>query len=156
MCMFNLLTQEAWVDISHGVMQVVHPYVAPLVAVYFIVFHMVMVGVSPNAAALFHLLQDEVSSKRLLFFHYLILSFSLYLRGYRCQAVMSMFQILTQKGWNEVMHLTMYRTGEQFAPLVAIYFIFYHLFVTLVSLPPSLPPALFPPSLPRSLQRVRC
>jgi hypothetical protein len=31
------------------------------------------------------------------------------------------------------MHLTMYRTGEQFAPLVAIYFIFYHLFVTLVS-----------------------
>ncbi|ELU07210.1 hypothetical protein CAPTEDRAFT_150573 [Capitella teleta] len=48
------------------------------------------------------------------------------------QAVMSMFQILTQKGWNEVMHLTMYRTGEQFAPLVAIYFIFYHLFVTLI------------------------
>lgn len=46
---------------------------------------------------------------------------------------MSMFQILTQKGWNEVMHLTMWETGEQFAPLVAIYFIFYHLFVTLVS-----------------------
>lgn len=46
---------------------------------------------------------------------------------------MSMFQILTQKGWNEVMHLTMWDTGERFAPLVAIYFIFYHLFVTLVS-----------------------
>ena len=46
---------------------------------------------------------------------------------------MSMFQILTQKGWNEVMHLTMWETGERFAPLVAIYFIIYHLFVTLVS-----------------------
>ena len=65
---------------------------------------------------------------------------------------MSMFQILTQKGWNEVMHLTMYRTGERFAPLVAIYFIFYHLFVTLVSLvvfplsssPPSSPFPLLP------------
>ena len=45
---------------------------------------------------------------------------------------MSMFQILTQKGWNEVMHLTMWETGEKVAPLVAIYFIFYHLFVTLV------------------------
>lgn len=45
---------------------------------------------------------------------------------------MSMFQILTQKGWNEVMHLTMWETGESIAPLVAIYFIFYHLFVTLV------------------------
>ena len=50
------------------------------------------------------------------------------------QATMSMFQILTQKGWNEVMHLTMWQTGETFAPLVAIYFIFYHLFVTLVSM----------------------
>lgn len=46
MCMFNVLTQEGWVDISHAVMSVVHPYVAPLVAVYFITFHMVMVGVS--------------------------------------------------------------------------------------------------------------
>ena len=48
------------------------------------------------------------------------------------QAIMSMFQILTQKGWNEVMHLTMRETGEGLAPLVAIYFIFYHLFVTLI------------------------
>jgi len=46
---------------------------------------------------------------------------------------MSMFQILTQKGWNEVMHSTMWQTSERIAPLVAIYFIFYHLFVTLVS-----------------------
>ena len=48
------------------------------------------------------------------------------------QAFMSMFQILTQKGWIEVMHVTMWKTGKV-APLVAIYFIFYHLFVTLVS-----------------------
>lgn len=48
------------------------------------------------------------------------------------QAFMSMFQILTQKGWIEVMHVTMIQTGRV-APLVAIYFIFYHLFVTLVS-----------------------
>ncbi|PVD19084.1 hypothetical protein C0Q70_21643 [Pomacea canaliculata] len=47
------------------------------------------------------------------------------------QAFMSMFQILTQKGWIEVMHVTMIQTGRV-APLVAIYFIFYHLFVTLI------------------------
>ncbi|XP_014778996.1 sodium leak channel NALCN [Octopus bimaculoides] len=46
-------------------------------------------------------------------------------------AFMSMFQILTQKGWIEVMHITMWKTGKV-APLVAIYFIFYHLFVTLI------------------------
>lgn len=46
---------------------------------------------------------------------------------------MSMFQILANKGWTEVMQITMWRTGERIAPLVAIYFIFYHLFVTLVS-----------------------
>lgn len=46
---------------------------------------------------------------------------------------MSMFQILTQKGWVEVMHVTMFKTGEKLAPFVAIYFIFFHLFVTLVS-----------------------
>ncbi|XP_012934773.1 sodium leak channel non-selective protein [Aplysia californica] len=48
------------------------------------------------------------------------------------QAFMSMFQILTQKGWIEVMHATMYETGEIVASLVAIYFIFYHLVVTLI------------------------
>lgn len=46
---------------------------------------------------------------------------------------MSMFQIQTQKGWIDVMHITMWKTGEKIAPLVAIYFIFYHLFTTLVS-----------------------
>lgn len=49
------------------------------------------------------------------------------------QAFMSMFQILANKGWIEIMHITMWRTGGRIAPLVAIYFIFYHLFVTLVS-----------------------
>lgn len=49
------------------------------------------------------------------------------------QAFMSMFQIQTQKGWIDVMHMTMWKTGEKIAPLVAIYFIFYHLFTTLVS-----------------------
>ncbi|XP_059160576.1 sodium leak channel NALCN-like isoform X2 [Physella acuta] len=48
------------------------------------------------------------------------------------QAFMSMFQILTQKGWIEVMHVTMYQTRKNVAPFVAIYFIFYHLFVTLI------------------------
>lgn len=49
------------------------------------------------------------------------------------QAFMSMFQILTQEAWVEVMDETMLRTNETLAPLVAIYFILYHLFVTLVS-----------------------
>lgn len=44
-----------------------------------------------------------------------------------------MFQILTQKGWIEVMHVTMFETGKTVAPFVAIYFISYHVFVTLVS-----------------------
>lgn len=46
---------------------------------------------------------------------------------------MSMFQILTQEAWVEVMDETMLRTRETLAPLVAVYFILYHLFVTLVS-----------------------
>lgn len=46
---------------------------------------------------------------------------------------MSMFQILTQEAWVEVMDETMLRTKETLVPLVAIYFILYHLFVTLVS-----------------------
>ncbi|ESP00278.1 hypothetical protein LOTGIDRAFT_225940 [Lottia gigantea] len=47
------------------------------------------------------------------------------------QAFMSMFQILTQKGWIDVMHITMWKTGKV-ATLAAIYFIFYHLCVTLI------------------------
>lgn len=58
-----------------------------------------------------------------------------------------MFQILTQKGWNEVMHRTMWEIGENYAPLVAIYFIFYHLFVTLVRLQRVLSPSIGTPPL---------
>lgn len=46
---------------------------------------------------------------------------------------MSMFQILTQEAWVEVMDETMIRTSKTLTPLVAVYFILYHLFVTLVS-----------------------
>ena len=46
---------------------------------------------------------------------------------------MTMFQILTQKGWWEIMHHTMIQS-KRFFPLVAVYFISYHLFVTLVRL----------------------
>lgn len=49
------------------------------------------------------------------------------------QAFMSMFQILTQEAWVEVMDETMLRTKETLVPLVAVYFILYHVFVTLVS-----------------------
>lgn len=49
------------------------------------------------------------------------------------EAFMSMFQILTQEAWVEVMDETMLRTRPTLAPLVAVYFILYHLFVTLVN-----------------------
>ena len=50
-------------------------------------------------------------------------------------ALMSMFQILTQEAWPEVMQKTMSlttSTSTWFAPLVAVFFIMYHLFVTLI------------------------
>ncbi|VDN95877.1 unnamed protein product [Rodentolepis nana] len=51
------------------------------------------------------------------------------------KAFMSMFQILTQKGWVAVMHDTMdVVRNEAVTTGVAIYFVFYHLFVTLVIL----------------------
>ncbi|KAL3268371.1 hypothetical protein HHI36_007487 [Cryptolaemus montrouzieri] len=50
------------------------------------------------------------------------------------EAFMSMFQILTQEAWVEVMDETMLRTRPMLAPLVAVYFILYHLFVTLIVL----------------------
>lgn len=50
------------------------------------------------------------------------------------EAFMSMFQILTQEAWVEVMDETMLRTKETLVPLVAVYFILYHLFVTLIVL----------------------
>ncbi|XP_026683484.1 sodium leak channel non-selective protein-like [Diaphorina citri] len=42
------------------------------------------------------------------------------------EAFMSMFQILTQEAWVEVMDETMVRTIPNLVPVVAIYFIFYH------------------------------
>jgi len=45
-----------------------------------------------------------------------------------------MFQILTQEAWVDVMDETMLRTRKTLVPLVAIYFILYHLFVTLVKI----------------------
>ncbi|XP_060826169.1 sodium leak channel NALCN isoform X6 [Bombus pascuorum] len=50
------------------------------------------------------------------------------------EAFMSMFQILTQEAWVDVMDETMLRTHETMAPLAAMYFILYHLFVTLIVL----------------------
>ena len=53
---------------------------------------------------------------------------------------MSMFQILTQEGWVDVMDQTLVAVGHLWAPVVAIYFILYHLFATLVSTNPPPPP----------------
>ena len=50
------------------------------------------------------------------------------------EAFMSMFQILTQEAWVEVMDETMIRTSKTLTPFVAMYFILYHLFVTLIVL----------------------
>ncbi|CAG2172733.1 unnamed protein product, partial [Oppiella nova] len=50
------------------------------------------------------------------------------------EAFMSMFQILTQEGWTEVMNETILRSSRSIGPLVAIYFILYHLFVSLIVL----------------------
>lgn len=48
---------------------------------------------------------------------------------------MSMFQILTQEGWVEVMDgVREHSAGEPLNFLITVYFILYHLFVTLVSL----------------------
>ncbi|CAB4070472.1 NALCN [Lepeophtheirus salmonis] len=47
-------------------------------------------------------------------------------------AFMSMFQILTQEAWPEVMSKTMERVNPSLTFVVAIYFILYHLFVTLI------------------------
>lgn len=47
---------------------------------------------------------------------------------------MSMFQILTQEGWVDVMDQTLVAVGQMWAPVVAIYFILYHLFATLVNM----------------------
>ncbi|CAF3370121.1 unnamed protein product [Rotaria socialis] len=50
------------------------------------------------------------------------------------RAFMSMFQVLTQKGWVDVMHYTMLYSIQDLAPFVAIYFIVYHLAINLIVL----------------------
>lgn len=45
-----------------------------------------------------------------------------------------MFQILTQEAWTDLMNETMLLTGDKIGPIVAIYFILYHLFVSLIVL----------------------
>ncbi|VDK65890.1 unnamed protein product [Onchocerca ochengi] len=47
------------------------------------------------------------------------------------QAFMSMFQIITQEGWTDVVVEILRTTNESMVPFVAIYFVGYHLFVTL-------------------------
>jgi len=49
-------------------------------------------------------------------------------------AFMSMFQILTQEAWTDVMNETMLRVKDHIGPYVAVYFIMYHLFVSLIVL----------------------
>lgn len=49
-------------------------------------------------------------------------------------AFMSMFQILTQEAWTDVMNETMLRVKDHIGPYVAFYFIMYHLFVSLIVL----------------------
>lgn len=49
-------------------------------------------------------------------------------------AFMSMFQILTQEAWTDVMNETMLRVKDILGPYVALYFIMYHLFVSLIVL----------------------
>ncbi|KAG9510801.1 Sodium leak channel non-selective protein [Fragariocoptes setiger] len=47
-------------------------------------------------------------------------------------AFMSMFQILTQEAWTDVMNETMLRVRDSMGPYIAVYFIMYHLFVSLI------------------------
>ena len=49
------------------------------------------------------------------------------------ESFMSMFQILTQEGWTELMNETML-LHKNTGPLVAVYFVLYHLFVSLIVL----------------------
>ncbi|KAI1709388.1 ion transport protein [Ditylenchus destructor] len=50
------------------------------------------------------------------------------------QAFMSMFQIITQEGWTDVVVEILRHTNDTMVPFVAIYFVGYHLFVTLIVL----------------------
>uniref|UniRef100_A0A914VXL5 Ion transport domain-containing protein n=1 Tax=Plectus sambesii TaxID=2011161 RepID=A0A914VXL5_9BILA len=50
------------------------------------------------------------------------------------EALMSMFQILTQEGWADTVVEVMRKTNDSAVPFVAVYFVAYHLFVTLIVL----------------------
>jgi hypothetical protein len=50
------------------------------------------------------------------------------------QAFMTVFQIMTQEGWTEVVVEILRTVNEPMVPFVAIYFVGYHLFVTLIVL----------------------
>ncbi|PAV69982.1 hypothetical protein WR25_10925 isoform D [Diploscapter pachys] len=50
------------------------------------------------------------------------------------QAFMSMFQIITQEGWTDLVVEVLRATNEKFVALAALYFVAYHLFVTLIVL----------------------
>ncbi|CAF1039990.1 unnamed protein product, partial [Didymodactylos carnosus] len=50
------------------------------------------------------------------------------------EALMSMFQVLTQKGWVDIMHYTMVASIWWMAPACAGYFIIYHVVVSLIVL----------------------
>ena len=52
-------------------------------------------------------------------------------------AFMSMFQIITQEGWTDVVVDILRATNENLVPLVALYFVGYHLLVTLVGPSPT-------------------
>lgn len=46
MCLFQILTQEGWVDVMDETMKAVGETIAPFVALLFVIFHMSMYGVS--------------------------------------------------------------------------------------------------------------
>lgn len=64
-----------------------------------------------------------------------ISSSRLFLIGCKFQAFMSMFQILTQEGWIEVVTGTLYESRGNYVIflLIRIYFVLYHQFVSVVS-----------------------
>ena len=52
MCLFNILTQEGWVEVMHDTMAAVNEHLAPLVALLFIIEHNYMTWVSVSYGSL--------------------------------------------------------------------------------------------------------
>ena len=46
MCLFQILSQEGWVDMMNDTLDAVGPTASPFVASLFLVYHMFMIGVS--------------------------------------------------------------------------------------------------------------